>query len=429
MPMPHPSRAAFTLIEMLIALAAGSGIVMVAVSGFRAASASMVTARHMAIENELVNQGVLSAFDEVDFWQGFISDADLPRFANTIDATNTAGKIRLGTPFTPFGDGRGPWVEWPKTNPYVGGWVEKEEYWAITADNERAWWSGNPMESWYSTCDFGRYAILGASRQRQSGGQPGTFLVDSSVQVDSQSYGTITIPKPDQWGWLFDRSRMLGDALGWYGMIDYLPKNHFWPIIQEYSRASDNNKTTAVGYLSVLFTSPSRFSPNQRVWPYFVLMQHIQPNLAGLDFLTDLQTYTVVPMSNNALTIRRGVNLNSEKMIKHNRCQVTTNLQNVNNGTEGFRDFNDTSDRFESDSDAMARYILRSSVLLTLLPIRPQEWPAVEVQVGRFISVCRFQTQAKVSWTNAQNGEKAELRFSSMGTTLRGARRQRGLDR
>ena len=58
----------FTLIELMIAVTLGLGIVMVATAGFRVAAQAVTKCNRMALENALVRTAVLQACNEVDFW-------------------------------------------------------------------------------------------------------------------------------------------------------------------------------------------------------------------------------------------------------------------------------------------------------------------------------------------------------------------------
>jgi hypothetical protein len=55
----------------------------------------------------------------------------------------------------------------------------------------------------------------------------------------------------------------------------------------------------------------------------------------------------------------------------------------------------------------------------------PQHWPEVSVGVMRFLNNCRYVTLCKVRWINPLTGQQAELSFTLLATSLRGARQQR----
>jgi hypothetical protein len=79
-------------------------------------------------------------------------------------------------------------------------------------------------------------------------------------------------------------------------------------------------------------------------------------------------------------------------------------------------------------ADVFTNYVNRTTSQTPILVNKPEVWPNIEVSVGRYLRLCRFSSQFKVSWTDPYTGEQADLRFTAMGSTLRGARRMRGLD-
>jgi prepilin-type N-terminal cleavage/methylation domain-containing protein len=70
----------------------------------------------------------------------------------------------------------------------------------------------------------------------------------------------------------------------------------------------------------------------------------------------------------------------------------------------------------------------RSAAKPASLLSRPQHWPECIVTVKRFISYTRHMATAKLMLVNPQNGQQTKLFFTTVATTLRGARRQRDLD-
>ncbi len=62
------------------------------------------------------------------------------------------------------------------------------------------------------------------------------------------------------------------------------------------------------------------------------------------------------------------------------------------------------------------------------LPSRPEHWPNLSVAVSRYISYSRIASVCKVRWISPLTGQTVELSFSTLCTTLRGARQQRNLD-
>jgi prepilin-type N-terminal cleavage/methylation domain-containing protein len=63
-----------------------------------------------------------------------------------------------------------------------------------------------------------------------------------------------------------------------------------------------------------------------------------------------------------------------------------------------------------------------------LLPLRPEHWPGLEVEVRRYVVWSSFIDLCQVQVVSPISGERMRLSFWGLGTTLRGARQQRDLD-
>ncbi|HYE04345.1 MAG TPA: hypothetical protein VEL07_02385 [Planctomycetota bacterium] len=62
------------------------------------------------------------------------------------------------------------------------------------------------------------------------------------------------------------------------------------------------------------------------------------------------------------------------------------------------------------------------------MPVKPMHWPRLEVRVSRLIASGRRVNAGKVLLTDPITGEATKMFFTATATTLRGARRNRGLD-
>ncbi|HYE07547.1 MAG TPA: hypothetical protein VEL07_18665 [Planctomycetota bacterium] len=63
-----------------------------------------------------------------------------------------------------------------------------------------------------------------------------------------------------------------------------------------------------------------------------------------------------------------------------------------------------------------------------LLPLRPSHWPAVAIEIRRFLMTNRQWAMADIVVVSPLTGERLRLHIDTHTTTLRGARRARGLD-
>lgn len=110
-------RNAFTLIELMVATALGLAVMLLLVIAFRAVAGTINATRRLAVENGLLRQGVLAAFEEADFWT-FWDDPDdaantkMRRFWQQYpDGAHPGSSLhedgsRLGLAFTPLKDVR-----------------------------------------------------------------------------------------------------------------------------------------------------------------------------------------------------------------------------------------------------------------------------------------------------------------------------------
>jgi len=81
-----------------------------------------------------------------------------------------------------------------------------------------------------------------------------------------------------------------------------------------------------------------------------------------------------------------------------------------------------------NDNLYFTKYLHRITGEMRLLPVRPADWPDINVSVLHQVRQNRFTNLSNVSWFDPVTAQKYDLRFTAMGTTLRGARRQRSLD-
>jgi hypothetical protein len=463
---------AFTLVELLIAIALGTAIVTVAAAGMRVAAQTITLAQRLERTNELIAIGAMAAFDELDFWDSYDDargDASRQRLRGSCQPagalTAAGGRLRLGLPFAPFArasDGYPPVWE-PGSPRSVGdGWHDDERLWAVSADNELTWWPGNKAETQESDCRFGHYSILGLSRLPGENPVPidgGTSGAVGGWQPRNGGglYGQVDFggvppaPAPGQpvrayrhqvKGWLYDAIHGLGDAIGWYGMMDYLPANtivcyatRYRPMIGNNFNNSPGDSTDAAGRPIFLIKTFARAST---AWQFpdkpWYMLQSFSTNWSphGMDFLTSYTAYALLPVNDN-----RGettATLSAEELAFYGRDFVRMENVDIPVGDWGAATTNQFVEpsypnAVERSGDAVFNaYVSRTSSTRPVMAMRPAGWSDVSLSVARYLRLCRYSTQLKVSWTDPLTGERADLRFTAMGTTLRGARRQRNLD-
>lgn len=449
-----PFPAGFTLVEMLIALAAGAMIVLTAMVGFRTATQSLTAANRMSVHNEMIGVAMLAGLDEIDRWDEWDDrhdtrpekrplrqvKSDVP---NPEPAPGEARTRRLGLPFTPFKS------VWSGTQHYGRGWQEDERMWAVSADNPLTWWPGCAAETFATDCRFGRSALFGVSRLPDQH----VVLIDGGTVTDRKAwqprdgggvYGQIDLGKEpaagsasyryESPGWVYNQIRGLGESLGWYGMMDYLPAHVLYSYVgthRRYRRDSQANPeaTDAAGRPIFTLRSPyedpgsGKAQANLSSRHYAGTHYNLQYWCYGgaphaIDWLTYYAGFAVQPSH-----WRSGRGQSLDELVFHHR-----NFINLNGtGCEEMQ----PNGSIANNRELMTRYLERTADIQPLMDMRPADWPDCAVTVGRYLRNCRFSNQVKVTWMDPVTGGMAELRFNTMGTTLRGARRMRegGLDR
>jgi prepilin-type N-terminal cleavage/methylation domain-containing protein len=74
--MPASARSGFTLIELMIAIALSSVILMTAFSALRVVSQSVTLTNRLSLENGLMRAGFMAASNELDFWTAYDDPLD-----------------------------------------------------------------------------------------------------------------------------------------------------------------------------------------------------------------------------------------------------------------------------------------------------------------------------------------------------------------
>ena len=206
--------AAYTLIELMLAISLGMVILLTMMAGFRVASQSITTVNRLASENQLMRLGCQMAHEHLDFWTDY-DDPDNPSY-QLLRSKDMNG----GLPFTPMSN----------VSPYnQGGSPELStgwnpaELWPMA--DPRVWWHGNVAEKCNSNVLLGRYSIFGNTAN--------TVTVTGSFG----SYGQVTVLH----SWLYNQLWSLHNALGYYGYFDYALANTLYECYQPWSGGQTND--------------------------------------------------------------------------------------------------------------------------------------------------------------------------------------------
>ncbi len=410
--MPH---RAFTIVELLIAIALGAVLIYTAAAGLRSAAQAVTTANRLSTDNALMRAGFAAAHEELDFWTSLDDPADPGRQA-----------------LRPVAGGRGlPFSRMSAAFPVIGavprfpargadeGWVADVAPRAEAAPGDDAWeadvgwdpsvaWAAHDRRTWFRgnlaeklprgnygldprrsapPLWFGRYALFAATQA-----QPAlkTFVAikpypadDAPTAADPNaaydaSYGGVTTARR----WHANQLAGLHRALGWYAFCDYLPSNAIYAWCGSYAAGNTND-----GGLAAIAVDPAGGFCNG---------DGGQVTARGVYRQTYATSYALTEP-------RRSTPADYYRHFVTDYAAAWDQAQ--------YRDFMD-----------------RTLFARDLLPLRPAHWSSLTVAVGRFIKNGRFLQMARVRRADPVTGEATELSFAGIGSTLRGARQQRRPD-
>ncbi len=413
----HSHLRGFTLIEMMLAIALGSLVVYTAAAAIRVASQTVTITNRLSLENSLIRTGMMAAHDQLDFWTNLDDpdDASQQRLRAVVPVSGTTLGNRLnqagmpttaGLPFTKMSDifppnklprslAPSPSSQVPRfptslspqvlTTAQLDGKADWEsdagfDPTAVWAPHDpRTWYRGNCIEKNGGsgrTLWFGRYAIF-----TNTDANP-TFMPFTDVTP------TATYSGSPLHLWYGRQLFGFGRALGFYGMCDYLPSNI---LFDTYTSFVDGN--TSRGGI------PNYYSPYQG----FVGQGMINLPTLGLYSLTVTQSYGVA---------------NADPFI---RTVSDTGLTG-----EYYRYYDsDYSAASGGGKVDLQQFIAITIPLKDMMRQRPDHWSRVSVGVGHFVKSAKFVNIAKIRWESPFTGSLAELSFTGIGSSLRGARMQR----
>jgi prepilin-type N-terminal cleavage/methylation domain-containing protein len=205
--------AAFTLIELMIAIALASLLMYTAFMGVRTTAQAMTQTNRLATENALVTAGYLRALDEIDTWTAY----DDP------DDTSKTWMRGNGMPFSPFNASFLPASSSGSNAETDRGW-DADYQWP--ASDARTWWNGNQAERCVDTNDL----RMGAYNQ----------------------FGCTTAVTARTHTWLYNQMNGLKNALGYQGLCEYLPANSLYAYHVPTANGTVSNKTNPDGLLNEL---------------------------------------------------------------------------------------------------------------------------------------------------------------------------------
>jgi len=441
-------QRAFSLIELLIAMALGMIIIYTAVAGFRLTSSSISVANRLSLENRIIRAGIADALDKVDFW----TDVDAPA-GDTADSAFNGQALRVWTDQHPLyrtgGDASGGIGDWWQYSFHTGN--VKDEYepsrtkgapfaafsastatsalwprvsstsselqrgWNATyawpAHDPRTWWYGDygsvAREVWfmagsttsatvasppnqnYNWQEMGRYGLF-ANRKAQP-----TLGHDLKTFYGNGNSGPFGLVDASH-SWRDSQLWYLRYSLGPYGLYDYVPANAISSVCGGFDFTFPDIITEVDERNIIQFSS-------------YTADNHpsMAKTLAGMAIaFFPYSPYSFVDWGD-------GVG------------GLWTNYDNSAGTIHSI-----IGQQFAaSDDEELNAFLIyrKSSLAKPIIPLKPDTWPDCEVRIYRRLKTGHHINSCEITWTSPLTGEKDSISFMGFGSSLRGARQQRAL--
>ncbi len=483
----HRRAGGFTLIELLLAIAIGSIVATVAFITLRFILVTSHRAHRLELENRLLRNGFLDALTDADYWTIY-DDPDDPsnqalRLTDTTPTTNPRilwrQTMTYGRPFTPLNviptmtGAVGPageplttttWAKTPGTIDPAGmtgpdntslacltgrdqdvGFNRARAY---DASDPCRWYRGDFVPTSPDDKRFGRYAgvtcevstpALGyispnAPAAYQDAREPGGMdrfngplwacttgpygTVDPSAFSDGSSHVWTWNPRQIAW---------LHDALGSYGIRDYLPANTcvaahgtgiFFNGTQTWVHEMlDQRLVSSSFHVEAGLTKPAPdnwYSAGSAPFaPDACYFANYHNNTAATPMAAGWQTmFPLVPISPWTGSTAVGLGGNVAPLNTWTNSQVVRALR--------YRFYAHDTQAYELQN---AIYV--ATLGKPVMPQRPADWPSPLLLSQRYAAEGRLMAQYRVRFQDAVSGKIVEIGFNALGSTLRGARQQR----
>ncbi len=359
---------AFTLIELMIAVTLGGMVLYTAFAAIRVASNALTISQRMATENSLLRIGLEAAVDEADFWIG--SDDPEPGRPKPLRAFDAGG----GRPFTDFRD---------------AGFCDTAGSTTPWNNENRMGWSSSPLA--WSPSDPRTWCRANVAEEHSPRSFWGNFSIYSNIE-SSRAWHT----------WYPSQVRGIVDTMGFYGLFEYLPSNGF----AVYHAPRVNPPKTPKGASTTI--------------SYGGMVQALTANGTWL-----------CPTDGGDNTMKGRIrNTNGSRYYlpgKNFAAAVDSRrLAKIGYEARSAGGYGTTSDTHQVltaflNETRSNQELMRSNGIL----VSPTHWPEVTYRVHRFIERGHPVTLCVVELTSPLTGAQIALPFTTVGTTLRGARQQR----
>lgn len=486
---PHSSRTAFTALELIIAMALGMMVMLIAFTAVRVAAQTISTVGRLSLQNQVLRAGYQHGLEELDFWTSMddpYAAAGTPGRALRQQATTRFGRTgpsdAYGGPFTAMADlapdnesanggvGFSPLrtgdntlrtdlqlrddVDHNESND-GGGDAEPDvfsldldrgpEPSAYQANDPRRWFHGYLLDPDGSDRRYGRYGMLANKRRFPVlgfGNDPRTMgnYRDFVSADNAPGRQLITGPYGPYPPLRYDRGSG-GDITArthtWYdNQVLY-----YWKLLGSYG-VSDYlpsnhilRVTSAMGHYDPASGLPPAYTAaiasGTMSSPILVA-----PNEAYVQIdekpdlrLNGFRNKTFFWSDDSRLgNIWSGCPSTLHGMTVQNYYSIQAgdlNSGNARTASEIINDHHRTWDGPESHWFDYAPTIRANTRVRSMLPQRPKNWPGLRMELMRGMYRGRFFNVIRIRWMDTATNEQVEIPLTAIGTTLRGARQQR----
>jgi prepilin-type N-terminal cleavage/methylation domain-containing protein len=331
---------AFTLVELMIAMALATVLCVAAYATVRMCTQAVATVNRLSLENNLMRTGLLTALDELDSWKSY-DDPDKPN-----------AERPLHDQYHPF---------YPLDFAASGFDTDFDQ------SDPKCWYRG-PSQMIRTGKKYGDTAL---------------FAMQNYVDLDDPQ-------RQKERRWTANTLGTISNKLGYYALFDYLPSG----MILMYTGSDEKSAPEfSIFYGPTVYKGATPIKPvitssSGQNTPYDALA-----NRGG--------GYTI---TTDAEYLARDVD--------HHYFQ-------------GWLGILDTADA----ADWLAKHIRDDcGSKQPFLDKAPETWPTVEIKVNHTHYVGRMNDNASIILSSPVTAQKLKLYITATSTTLRGARRQRGLD-
>lgn len=423
--MSGPDRfrhGAFTLIEMMIAVALGSLVVYVAIAGFSAASTAITRANRLSLDNGILRAAYFQAQDHLDYWTDLDDpESDNPA-SNPLRATQVVRGLanKRGLPFTPMSEVNPGWDDrWLPHDPrswfrgsLVDGYRENTLVYAdrngrvVTESDDPV-----PPNS-YPHLLFGRYALFSGVEEEpvnlaytiNTDPNPRPNLTDAADRLVAVRYDASVIHSGIRDPLWYGRQQQgLLDSLGYYAFCDYLPPN----LAYAWYRSADSR--TAPGGIPTRLLRDGDTGGIAHGGAFFDRAESDRDGRAPVAHGLYRQTFSTAHGIFNPRAAPAELVDNHYRTYAADRSAAA----HLNGGN------------LNSRNQELQKLLGRTGFMERIGTRLPEHWMQPLAAVGRFVKEGHFVRLARIQGHHTLTGQTVELSWAGLGSTLRGARMQR----